>query len=156
MKTDNLNQPGEFGHAKTRGHVGLRAGSGGITISDTAGNEVDGAIEERFAGASVTETTDSDGNTIALVTITSTGEPDITNSDSITLNYGDVVVQQADGSVATTTTAQDTGRIGVVVVGGASGNPVTVIFQGRVEQINTTASVTEGNYAETSTVAGQA
>lgn len=151
MKTANLNPPGGKALDIARGRVGgSRAGTPGVTIADAQGNDIT-APEQLFIGAQVSG---EDGEQ-AIITISGTGQQ-ATNDAGADLVYGDVVVQNADGSVTTTTTPQDTRPIGVVQVGGADGDPVSVVFQGYVAQINTSASVTAGNYAETSTTDGEA
>lgn len=127
-----------------------RAGASGHTTSDAQGNEVT-APETRVIGATVS----GEDGAIAYVTISGTGSEHI-NSSGGDLVYGDVVVRQADGSVTTTTTPQDTRPVGVVQLGAGDGDPVLVVWQGRVEQMNTTASVTAGNYCETSSTGGDA
>ncbi len=149
MKTDNLNQPGEFSHAKVRGHIGRRAGTPGPTVYDTNGNEVS-SPDITFIGADVTG--DSE---VAFVNIKATSQS-ATNDSGGDLGAGDVVVLQSDGSVTTTTTPQDTRPVGVVLVGGADGFSVTVAFSGFVDRVNCTASVTAGHYGETSSTAGSA
>lgn len=133
------------------GDVAARGSIGAINAIDAATGDVTLAPELQFVGAGVTG---EDGER-AVVTITGTGNQ-VTNASGGPLNYGDVVAQNADGSVTTTTTPQDTRPIGVVQIGGEDGDPVVVVFSGYVAQVNTTASVTSGNYAETSAVAGQA
>jgi hypothetical protein len=77
------------------------------------------------------------------------------NNALVDLALGDVVVIE-NGAVITTTTPQDTRPVGVVQVDTAAGDQAPVILVGYAPQINTTASVTSGNYAETSSTAGQA
>ncbi len=149
MKTSNIRP--DHGPAVVRGWVGgRRSGSSGITVTDVTGSEVSPATEIQFSGAQVTGDED-----IAYVTISGTGHQ-ATNAAAVALVYGDVVVLTTTGTVTTTTTAQDTRPVGVVQIGGAVGNPVSVTFSGYVAQMNTTASVTGGNYAETSTTAAKA
>lgn len=151
MKTVNLTIPGEDATARTRGHKGKQAGASGIRVYDTGSGDISPAPEIEFVGATVTG---EDGE-VAIVTVTATGQQ-ATNASGIVLEYGDVVVLTATGTITTTTTAQDTRPVGVVQIGGADGIPVSVVFSGYVAQVNVTASVTAGNYAETSTTAGDA
>lgn len=149
MKTANLNLPGEFSHAKVRGHIGRRAGTPGPTIYDAGGNEVTSS-DITILGAGVSGDTE-----MAYITIRGTGDQR-TNDAGDSLTYGDVVVLQDDGTVTTTTTPQDTRPVGVVQVGGGDGQPVIVVFAGFVSRVNCTASVTAGYYGETSSTAGSA
>ena len=132
-----------------RGHVGRRAGTAGPTLYDAAGNEVTSS-DVTFVGASVS----GDGD-MAYVSVSGTGDA-ATNNSGGDLVYGDVVVLDSDGTVTTTTTAQDTRPVGVVQIGGGDGDAIQVVFSGFVEQVNCTASVTAGAYGETSTTAGDA
>lgn len=61
MKTDNLDEPGENSHARTRGHKGAAAGSAGINWSDEQGNEVTSA-DAILIGLTVSE--DDEGRAI--------------------------------------------------------------------------------------------
>lgn len=133
----------------TQGHVGRRAGTPGPTVYDTSGNDVTSS-DITFVGGTVS----GDGE-MAYVTVNGTGQ-EATNDTGADLAYGDVVVLQSDGSVTTTTTAQDTRPVGVVQVGGRDGIPVNVLFAGYVAQVNTTGTVNAGEYLETSTTAGDA
>lgn len=150
MKTDNLNRPGESAVARTRGHVGTRAGSPGQRFLDAEGNEVT-AADAKVIGAQVSG---EDGE-LAILTITGAGQQ-ATNNSGVTLEYGDVVVLDTDGSIITTATPQDTRPIGVVQLGGNDGDPVSVVFSGFAAQVNTTGTVLEGEYLETSATAGDA
>lgn len=78
-----------------------------------------------------------------------------TNDSGATLGIGDVVVIVGTTAV-TTTTAQDTRPVGVVIGGGADGETVTVQTAGYVALVNVTAAVTADFYAETSTTAAKA
>ncbi len=53
MKTSNV-EPWHPG-ALIRGHVGRRAGSGGVNIADAFGTEVDGVTDIQLVGASVAD-----------------------------------------------------------------------------------------------------
>ena len=151
MKTSNINPAGVRASDAMTGRVSpKRAGSNGPKVSDPAGNDVT-APEVVFIGATVTG---EDGD-VAYVNINGTGNSVINNS-GITLNYGDVVVRQSDGSVTTTTTAQDTRPVGIVQRGNPDGSYVDVVFAGDVGQVNTTGTVLEGDCLETSTTAGKA
>lgn len=78
------------------------------------------------------------------------------NNEGSTLVAGTVVKLQTDGTVATTTTAQSTGIIGVVIDDIDDGELGPVAFFGPVNLVNVTAAVTAGHYAETTTTAGAA
>lgn len=81
---------------------------------------------------------------------------DVENGDAGALAAGDVVVLQSDGTVAKTTTAADTRPVGVVQDAIAVGEFGAVAWAGPVDLINVVASVTAGDYAETSTTGGSA
>lgn len=78
-----------------------------------------------------------------------------TNDTGATLSRGDVVIIVGTTAV-TTTTPQDTRPVGVVVIGADDGEEVVVQTVGKVDYVRVTASITEGNYAETSTTAAAA
>jgi len=78
-----------------------------------------------------------------------------TNAAGTALNIGDVVTIVGT-TVTTTTTAQYTGPLGVVVAGGDDGDSVGVQSTGIVALIHTTGSVAAGDYLETSATAGYA
>lgn len=81
-----------------------------------------------------------------------------TNSSGVALIAGDVVIVNsgADQSITTTTTAQSTVTVGVVADDIAAGAIGPVLTQGIAALVNTTASVTRGRYAETSTTTKKA
>src|SRR5690349_12971953 len=81
---------------------------------------------------------------------------DYENASGVDLVAGDVVVVNSSGQITTTTTAQDTRPVGVLVDDIADGDFGAVAFAGPVDLVNVTASVTAGNYAETSTTPAQA
>lgn len=151
MKTANDSRSGVRAADATRGRVSpTRASSTGMVIADADGNEVGPSQKALITGAIVTGDEDT-----AFITISGTGQQ-ATNGSGATVSYGDVVVLQADGSITTTTTAQDTRPVGVVQIGAADGATAAVVFSGFVNQVNCTAAVTAGNYGETSTTAGKA
>lgn len=80
----------------------------------------------------------------------------VENGAGADLTAGTVVVLAADGTFTTTTTAQDTRPVGVVLDDIAAGDFGPVAWSGPVALVNVTAAVTAGYYAETSTTAGQA
>lgn len=148
MRTRNPNV--EKARDTTLGRTHARRASRGQLHTDSDGGEVI-APTTQYIGATV----DGEDGETAYITINGAGQ-NATNDSGITLVYGDVVVLDTDGTIITTTTAQDTRPVGVVQVGGANGDDVAVVFSGYVAQVNTTASVTAGYYAETSTTAGDA
>jgi len=83
---------------------------------------------------------------------------DYTNNSGVDLVAGDVVVvdSSADLSVTTTTTAQDTRPVGIVLGHIGAGGVGPVQTGGVIQSINVNASVTRGQFAETYTVAKQA
>ncbi len=78
------------------------------------------------------------------------------NASGSDLVEGTVVVLQADGTVTTTTTVQDTRPVGVLIDDIDAGEDGPVQWAGPVDLILVTASVTAGDYAETSGTAGYA
>lgn len=78
------------------------------------------------------------------------------NSSGVALVAGDVVVVDSAGEITTTTTAQDTRVKGVVLDDIADGEYGPVAFEGPVDLVNVTASVSAGSFAETSTTAKKA
>lgn len=77
-------------------------------------------------------------------------------NDSGDLVEGDVVVVLDDGTIAKTTTAQDTRPVGVCLDDIDDGDTGPVQFLGPVDKINVVSSVTAGEYAETTTTGGSA
>lgn len=153
MRASNVNQPGERSHGIVRGHVGLgRAGSTGVDVADQQGNAIADATRLELVGLMA-----SQGATprSAVLTATGTGQQAL-NASGGDLVYGDIVVLDSDGTVTTTTTAQDTRPVGVVQIGGQDDALVSVVFSGYVAQANTTGTVTAGDYLESSTSAGDA
>ncbi len=74
------------------------------------------------------------------------------NNSGVDLIYGDVVVvdSSADLAVTTTTMAQDTRPVGIVLASIGAGGTGPVQTGGVVQFVNVTASVTRGEFAETS------
>lgn len=72
------------------------------------------------------------------------------------ITEGAVVVVQSDGTVALADTAQDPRPTGVALDDMDDGEEGQVCFGGPVDLVLVTASVTAGNYAETSTTPGEA
>lgn len=81
-----------------------------------------------------------------------------TNSSGVALIAGDVVIVNsgADQSITTTISAASTVPVGIVQDDIAAGAIGPVLTQGIAALVNTTASVTRGRYAETSTTAKKA
>lgn len=76
------------------------------------------------------------------------------NDDVAALTAGTVVVLSSAGKISTTITAQDTHPVGVVLDDIDIGDFGPVAWQGPVDLVNVTASVTAGYYAETSSTPG--
>lgn len=81
---------------------------------------------------------------------------DYENASGVDLIAGDVVVVNSSGQITTTTTAGDPRKVGVVQDEIADGDFGAVAFAGPVDLVNVTASVTAGDWAETSTTAKKA
>jgi hypothetical protein len=141
-----------------------RAAAQGIVVRDEEGNEVL-AAEVLFRGASISE--DPDDSNIAIANVGGGGADSSTpgsgivqmlNNSGADLALYDVVVvdETADNAVTTTTTAQDTRKVGVVQADIADGEIGPVLFSGWTPGVHTEAAVTRGDYLETSTTAGAA
>jgi len=81
----------------------------------------------------------------------------MTNEASGTFVEGDICILDTlnDDSVDVTSTANDLGVVGIVVIGGANGSEMTIAFAG-IWDVDFGAGVTRGYYVQTSTTAGQA
>ena len=123
-----------------------RAGAGPTLWKRVDGTEY---LAWKVRAPSVTDLGDDE------VQIGGEGTGNFTNASGATLNIGDVVVIVGD-TVVTTTTAQDTRPMGVVVGGADNGESTAVQTSGIVEYVRVTAAVTAGRYAETTTTAGAA
>lgn len=133
-------------------HLGRRA------VSRAGGNiEVRTSLGDSYVGGTliVENASETDDDEIILGGFSYLVK-NFENASGGSLALGTVVIIQADGTVTTTTTPQDTSPVGVVQATTADGDQAPIILVGYAAQINTNASVTAGNYAETSTDAGEA
>lgn len=151
MKTDNLNPPGAHAIARWRGHVGPRAGSNGVTVTDSATDVDEVTVLQGYGG------TVAGGDGTALLSYQSVIAY-LTNNAGADLPAGSVVILDTgdDESIETTTSAQSTLKVGVTLEAITDGELGPVVIGGYVPLVLVTASVTRGHYLETSTTAGQA
>lgn len=170
MRTSNFSR--NHPYAKARGWVGPNRAAPGLPRVSDGVNEVDGASEIVVSGGTVSEPEDG----VALITFgglsgssNSGGGGSVfpapggtpvymRNNAAIDLRPGDVVIvdPDADSAVTTTATASNTRIVGVVQepIGRLQYGPV--LFNGLTSVINTTGSVSRGDYALTSGTAAQA
>jgi len=136
------------GASVERGRVGhKRAGAGPLVFIDPGGVE---RLAWRVRAPNIIDI-EPDNE----IQIGGDGTGTFVNGDGTDVTVGEVVVL-VGGTAVTTTIAQDTRPVGVVVSGGADGDPVLVQTVGVVGQVNTIGTVLEGDFLETSTTAGAA
>lgn len=148
MKLTNLVIGGWRSAAVARGGVGpRRAGAGPHLFKRPDGTEY---LAWKVRVPNVVDIEDGEE-----VQIGGEGSANFTNDAGVALDIGDVVVIVGE-TVTTTTTPQYTGLVGVIVAGADDAGDVLVQTHGKVDQVNTTGTVLEGEYLETSTSAGDA
>lgn len=148
MKTSNTRATGARGAQTAVGHENTtRATSSGVRIIDASGRDIYPVVTLRVPWAQELEEDEAQ--------LGAEGSHVLTNDSGGPLLVGDVVVIVGD-TVQTTTTAQDTRPVGVVIIAGEDGEELVVQTTGVVDLVNVTAAVTADSYAETSTTAGAA
>jgi hypothetical protein len=150
VKVSNVDRPGPHSDGIVRGQTGRRAAAIGVRWTDSAGNDFGPSPDVEVIGADLSETDEG-------VRLSFSGSVQGFPSDNgSVVDIGEVIIIQTDGTIADTTTPQDTRPVGIVQRSTDDGFIAPVLFAGYVLQVNTTGTVNEGDYLETSASAGLA